>query len=51
MSVGGALHPGGRADLIGLFGIADTALYSAKRAGRNQVRMGRVLPDGRLTPR
>lgn len=42
VSVGGALHPGGRADLIGLLGIADTALYSAKRAGRNQVRMGRA---------
>jgi len=42
VSVGGALHPGGRADLTGLLGIADTALYSAKRAGRNQVRMGRA---------
>ncbi len=46
VSVGGALHPGGRADLSGLLDIADTALYSAKRAGRNQVRMGLVLPDG-----
>jgi len=41
VSVGGALHPGGRADLGGLLRIADTALYSAKRAGRNRVRMGR----------
>ena len=41
MSVGGALHPGGSADLGGLLRIADTALYSAKRAGRNRVRMGR----------
>jgi diguanylate cyclase (GGDEF)-like protein len=50
VSVGGALHPGGRADLDGLLRIADTALYSAKRAGRNRVRMGRAhvltLRDG-----
>lgn len=42
VSVGGALHPGGRADLGGLLRIADTALYSAKHAGRNRVRMGRA---------
>jgi len=50
VSVGGALHPGGRADLDGLMRIADAALYSAKRAGRNRVRMGRAhvltLRDG-----
>ena len=50
VSVGGALHPGGRADLIGLLGIADTALYSAKRAGRNQVRMGRARTGTAVDP-
>lgn len=46
ISVGGALHPGGRADLPGLLRVADRALYSAKRAGRNQVRMSAAVSDG-----
>jgi diguanylate cyclase (GGDEF)-like protein len=45
VTVGGAIHPGGRADLEGLLRTADAALYSAKRAGRNQVRMALVLPE------
>jgi diguanylate cyclase (GGDEF)-like protein len=48
VTVGGAIHPGGRADLDSLLRTADTALYSAKRAGRNQVRMALVLPDPRM---
>lgn len=45
VSVGGAIHPGGGGDLTALLRIADTALYSAKRAGRNRVRMGLAGPD------
>ncbi len=46
ISVGGAVHSGGAADLRELLQIAATALYSAKRAGRNMVRMG-SLPSSR----
>lgn len=45
ISVGGAVHPGGVADLRELLQVADTALYSAKRAGRNMVRMGSLPAD------
>jgi diguanylate cyclase (GGDEF)-like protein len=44
VSIGCAVHPGGGQDLRALLQIADTALYSAKREGRNQVRMGRSVP-------
>ncbi len=39
-SVGGALYPGDGRDLRTLLHVADTALYAAKRAGRNAVRLG-----------
>ncbi len=44
VSVGGARFPGDGADLTGLMEVADAALYEAKRAGRNVVRMGLHLP-------
>ncbi|HYH31674.1 MAG TPA: GGDEF domain-containing protein [Pseudonocardia sp.] len=44
VSVGGAVTPAEGADLRTLLQVADTALYAAKRAGRNVVRMGAVLP-------
>ncbi|NMH96467.1 sensor domain-containing diguanylate cyclase [Pseudonocardia acidicola] len=40
VSVGGARFPDDGADLKGLMEVADSALYAAKRAGRNLVRMG-----------
>ena len=42
ISVGGALHPVDGPDLGTLLHVADAALYAAKRAGRNAVRMGRA---------
>jgi diguanylate cyclase (GGDEF)-like protein len=49
-SVGTALHPEHGADVRSLLHVADTALYEAKRAGRNVVRMGRRLPLGATVP-
>ncbi len=43
-SVGGSLYPGDGRDLRTLLHVADTALYAAKRAGRNAVRLGMQLP-------
>jgi diguanylate cyclase (GGDEF)-like protein len=39
ISVGGALHPAQGAGLADVIAAADAALYTAKRAGRNRVRM------------
>jgi diguanylate cyclase (GGDEF)-like protein len=44
VSVGAAVSPAEDAELRTLLQIADTALYAAKRAGRNLVRVGRSLP-------
>ncbi|HEY0814832.1 MAG TPA: GGDEF domain-containing protein [Pseudonocardia sp.] len=42
VSIGGATMPRDGRDLAGLLEIADAAMYEAKRAGRNLVRMGYV---------
>ena len=45
VSIGAAISPAEGGDLRTLLQIADTALYTAKRAGRNVVRMGFTLPS------
>ena len=40
-SIGGALFPDDGHALTGLLEVADSALYAAKRAGRDAVRIGR----------
>jgi diguanylate cyclase (GGDEF)-like protein len=40
VSIGGATAPRDGNDLAALLEIADAAMYEAKRAGRNLVRMG-----------
>ncbi len=44
-SLGGAVFPHDGSHLLDILAVADTALYAAKRAGRNAVRMG--APPGR----
>ncbi len=50
VSVGGATFPDDAADLDGLLEVADSALYAAKRAGRNAVRMGLHLHSAAQQP-
>ncbi|WP_186814191.1 sensor domain-containing diguanylate cyclase [Pseudonocardia asaccharolytica] len=47
VSVGGATFPHDGADLRQVLSVADAALYAAKRAGRNVVRMSLHLPRQR----
>jgi diguanylate cyclase (GGDEF)-like protein len=51
VSIGGATFPGDGVDLAQLLEVADTAMYAAKRAGRNTVRMGlHAVPDRAVAP-
>jgi diguanylate cyclase (GGDEF)-like protein len=51
VSIGGASFPVDGADLGQLIEVADTAMYAAKRAGRNTVRMGlHAVPSGAVRP-
>jgi diguanylate cyclase (GGDEF)-like protein len=51
VSIGGASFPTDGADLGQLLEVADTAMYAAKRAGRNTVRMGmHAVPSGAVRP-
>jgi diguanylate cyclase (GGDEF)-like protein len=50
VSIGGAVHPLDGHDVRTLLHVADTALYAAKRAGRDTVHIGLQLPDQRTRP-
>jgi len=53
VSVGGATYPHDAGNLVRLLEVADSALYAAKRAGRNAVRVGLHLypAGGQSAPR
>jgi diguanylate cyclase (GGDEF)-like protein len=50
VSVGGATFPQDATDLNRLLEVADSALYAAKRAGRNVVRVGLYLHPAQQLP-
>jgi GGDEF domain-containing protein len=50
VSIGGAVPPVGGTDLASLLHAADTALYAAKRAGRNTVRIEVAPPPPAPVP-
>jgi GGDEF domain-containing protein len=51
VSIGGATFPADGSELVQLVEGADTAMYAAKRAGRNKVRMGvEPVPDATSLP-
>jgi diguanylate cyclase (GGDEF)-like protein len=51
VSIGGATFPSDGAGIGELLEVADTAMYAAKRAGRNTVRMGlHAVPSGAVRP-
>jgi diguanylate cyclase (GGDEF)-like protein len=50
VSIGAAVHPGHGEDVGTLMQAADAALYAAKRAGRNTVRLAASPPTDALAP-
>ena len=50
VSIGGAVFPADSTAMTGLLEVADAALYDAKRAGRDTVRVGRRFPVPEQAP-